>query len=43
MNKVRSFRDLDVWRKSMDLVEEICKITSEFPKEELFGLTQNTV
>ena len=34
-----SFRDLKVWMRSMDLVEEIYSISSRFPKDERFGLT----
>lgn len=38
MGKVKTFRDLLVWRKAHDLVLEIYKVTKEFPKEEKFGL-----
>lgn len=31
-------KDLDVWKKSMDLVEIFYKLTSAFPEEEKFGL-----
>jgi four helix bundle protein len=31
-------KDLDVWKKSIEFVKEIYKMTSEFPKEELFGI-----
>lgn len=31
-------KDLDVWKKSMDLVESIYDLTSIFPKDERFGL-----
>ncbi len=31
--------DLDVWKKSHGLVKEIYKITTSFPREELYGLT----
>ncbi len=37
-NKIKSFTDLDTWRKAHKLVLMIYKITSSFPKEELFGL-----
>ena len=37
-NSVRSFRDLEVWKKSMDLSEELYKITAGFPKDEVYGL-----
>ena len=32
-------KDLDVWKKSMDLVETIYKLTQKFPESEKFGLT----
>lgn len=32
-------RDLIVWRRSMQLVRECYRLTSGFPKAELFGLT----
>ncbi len=35
---IQSFRDLLVWQKSMDLVEEIYKIVKELPKEEQYAL-----
>lgn len=35
----RNYRDLEVWQKSMNLVEEVNKLTALLPKEELFGLT----
>jgi len=37
--KIQSYRELDVWQKSMNLVVECYKITNEFPKEELYSLT----
>lgn len=36
---IRSFHDLEVWQKAMELAEEVYRITKDFPKEELFGLT----
>ena len=35
----RSFRELVVWQKSHSLVLLVYKLTSGFPKHELFGLT----
>ncbi len=32
-------KNLDVWKKGMDIVSEIYKLTRQFPKEELFVLT----
>jgi len=37
--QVKSYKDLIVWQKSMDLVEMVYQVTKEFPKEELYGLT----
>ncbi|MFT7119693.1 MAG: four helix bundle protein [Flavobacteriales bacterium] len=36
---VRSHKDLNVWKESMDLVETIYFISKDFPKEEIYGLT----
>ena len=36
---MNSYKDLKVWQKSMDLVEEIYRITAEFPKSEIYGLS----
>jgi len=36
---MRSHHNLDVWRKSIEFVLEIYKVTEAFPKEEKFGLT----
>ena len=33
-------KELDVWKISVDFVVKIYEITKFFPKEELFGLTQ---
>jgi four helix bundle protein len=34
-----SHKDLEVWKKSMDLVEIIYQLTNNFPDTEKFGLT----
>ena len=36
---VSSFRDLRVWQASMNLVENIYRLTSSFPKQEMYGLS----
>ncbi len=36
---VRSYRDLNVWKKSIELVTEIYRCTQLFPKQETYGLT----
>src|SRR6478609_7942827 len=38
-NKVRSYRDLTGWQKGMDMVELVYTATRGWPKEELYGLT----
>ncbi len=38
-NKIRSFTDLNVWKEAHKLVIMIYKTTKQFPKDELFGLT----
>ena len=35
----KSFKDLVVWQKAMDLSVAVYQITKNFPKEEIFGLT----
>ena len=37
--KIRTFRDLLIWQKSIKLVTQIYEVTKIFPKEEAFGLT----
>ena len=36
---MKTHKDLDVWKKSIEFVSEIYQVTSSFPKEELYGLT----
>ena len=36
---VRGFKDLLVWQKSMDLIEQIYRLTQDFPKQETYGLS----
>lgn len=35
---IKSYKDLIVWQKSIELVVEIYRLTSKFPKSELFGI-----
>ena len=35
----QKFRKLTVWHKSLDFIEDIYKLTQEFPNHELYGLT----
>lgn len=36
---VRSYRELVAWQRAMDLVVAVYKLTQQFPKEEMYGLT----
>lgn len=35
---IRSYQDLEVWQRAMDLVVQVYILTSEFPPDERFGL-----
>src|SRR4051812_21730458 len=39
MGRVNQFRDLDVWQRSMDVVETVYRLSGGFPKAETYGLT----
>jgi four helix bundle protein len=34
-----TYRDLDVWKQGMNLVEQCYRVTAAFPKYELYGLS----
>jgi four helix bundle protein len=34
-----SHKKLDIWKNSIDLIDKIYRLTKNFPKEEMFGLT----
>jgi four helix bundle protein len=36
---IKSYKDLIVWQKSMDLAELIYHLTEKFPSNEIFGIT----
>jgi len=36
---VRSFRDLQVWQRAIQLTVAVYRLTQAFPREELYGLT----
>ena len=35
---MHNFKELAIWKRSMQLAQEVYKITSKFPEEEKFGL-----
>jgi four helix bundle protein len=36
---IQSFRDLQIWQKSMQLAVAVYRLTRDFPREELYGLS----
>ncbi len=38
MSDIKSYKDLIVWQKAIDLVKEIFQLTGKFPKEETYGI-----
>jgi four helix bundle protein len=36
--KIRTYRDLDIWKAGVQLVKDIYKLTEQFPKQEMYGL-----
>jgi len=36
---VRTYRDLEVWQQAMELVTQVYRCTQRFPREEVYGLT----
>ncbi len=38
MKKVKTYRDLDIWNKGIELVKEVYAIAEKLPKEENYGL-----
>lgn len=37
--EIKSFRDLIIWQRGIYLVKEVYKETMNFPREEMYGLT----
>ena len=37
--EVRSYKDLIIWQKAIDLVVEIYQVIKRFPREEIYGLS----
>lgn len=36
---LKSYKDLIVWQKSIQLVKEVYRLTTNFPKDEIYGLS----
>jgi four helix bundle protein len=39
---LKSYRELEVWQKAMDLTELVYAITKQYPSDERFGLTSQS-
>lgn len=39
MTYIKSYKELIVWQKSIELVKEIYILTNKFPKSELYGIS----
>jgi len=37
-DKIRNFKDLDVWKKGIEIVKNVYETTSTFPKREFYSL-----
>lgn len=37
--EIQSYRDLRVWKEAMNLAEAACRLTGQFPKQEIYGFT----
>lgn len=37
--KVKSYTELDVWKKGIEIADLVYKLTAKFPPSELYGLT----
>jgi len=38
VEKIKNFRDLDVWRKGIEIVKDVYENASALPKQEFYGL-----
>ena len=38
IKQIKSYKDLEVWRKGIEIVDRVYSITSKFPVHERFGL-----
>ena len=36
---VKNYKDLETWQLAMKLVAEVYRVTKDFPREEIYGLT----
>ena len=39
MEKIKSFKELKIWQKGIEIVGDIYRFSKEFPQHEIYGLT----
>ena len=39
MSTLKSYQDLEVWKKSIDLAETVYRLSAQFPPDEKYGLS----
>ena len=37
-NKIKTYRDLNIWNAGIELVKDIYRLTDKFPKHEMYGI-----
>ena len=37
--KIKTYRQLDIWKTGIELVKDVYRITDSFPQKEIYGLT----
>ncbi len=41
--KIRTYRDLDIWKSGIQLVKDVYKLTEQFPKQEMLRNTHDAI
>ena len=36
--KIRTYRDLNIWKAGIEVIKNIYKVTNKFPRQEMYGL-----
>ncbi len=42
MSDIHDFKDLKIWQKGMDIAEKCYFLTKSFPRDELYGMVQQS-
>ncbi|MBL7187704.1 MAG: four helix bundle protein [Phycisphaerae bacterium] len=41
--KIRTYRDLDIWKSGIQLVKDVYKLTEQFPKQDILRNTHDAI